>query len=158
MRKCTPLLSFRARILGEEPPSLLCSPWEACAASMRSATMRTMGTRCMSKHSRKDVAQGSLSSLAALPPRRAFDGAAQQNSDYLIAGAARTRTAGKAAGPESGPCATCPSTSRSARAVAVRGRLAIPSVCITAEPRRVGQALPLPLLFSHGEEIRKLRH
>jgi len=53
-----------------------------------------------------DVAQGSLSSLAALPPRRGFGGAAHENSDYLVCGAARTRTAGKAAAPESGHCAT----------------------------------------------------
>ena len=55
-----------------------------------------------------EVAQGSLSSLAALPPRRGLGGAARENSDYLVCGAARTRTAGKAAGPESGPCATRP--------------------------------------------------
>jgi hypothetical protein len=56
--------------------------------------------------SAKEVAQGSLSSLAALPPRRGLGGAAHGNSDYLVGGAARTRAAGKAAGPESGPCAT----------------------------------------------------
>jgi hypothetical protein len=33
-------------------------------------------------------------------------GVAHENSDYLVSGAARTRTAGKAAGPECGPCAT----------------------------------------------------
>ena len=57
---------------------------------------------------KKRVAQGSLSSLAVLPPRRGFGGAARDNSDYLVSGAARTPTAGKAAGPESGPCATRP--------------------------------------------------
>jgi len=55
---------------------------------------------------REHVAQGSLSSLAAIPPRRAFDGAAHSNSDYPVCGAARSRTAGRAAGPECGPCAT----------------------------------------------------
>jgi len=52
------------------------------------------------------VAQGSLSSLAAFPMRRGFCGAAHENSDYLVCGAARSRTAGNAAGPECGPCAT----------------------------------------------------
>jgi len=42
----------------------------------------------------KNVAQRSLSSVAALPPRRA------------LGGAARTRAAGRAAGPDCGPCAT----------------------------------------------------
>jgi hypothetical protein len=52
------------------------------------------------------VAQGSLSSLAAFPPRRGFDGAGHGNTDYLVCGAARTRTAGRAAGPDRRPCAT----------------------------------------------------
>jgi hypothetical protein len=56
--------------------------------------------------STRKVAQGSLSSLAALPPRRGLGGVARENSDYLVGGAARTRDAGNAAGPESGPCAT----------------------------------------------------
>ena len=96
----------------------------------------------MGKHARRDVAQGSLSSLAAFPPRRGLGGAAHENSDYLVCGAAGTRTAGKAAGPECGPCATTRVqisfswTPMSARPFAVGGRLA-------AEPRRVGQALPL---------------
>jgi hypothetical protein len=42
----------------------------------------------------RDVAQGSLSSLAAPPPRRG------------LCGAAKSRAAGRAAGPECGPCAT----------------------------------------------------
>ncbi len=104
---------------------------------------------CMGKHARKDVAQGSHSSLAAFPPRRGFDGAPPENSDYLVGGAARTRTAGKAAGPECGPCATTQVqisfswTPMSARPSAVGGRLAAPSVYSAAEPRWVGQALPL---------------
>ena len=53
-----------------------------------------------------NVAQGSLSSLAAFLPRRDFDGAAHDNSDYLVGDAARTRVAGRAAGPDRGPCAT----------------------------------------------------
>ena len=53
----------------------------------------------------ENVAQGSLSSLAAFPPRRGLGGAAMGNSDYLVCGAARARTAGRAAGPERGPCA-----------------------------------------------------
>jgi hypothetical protein len=97
----------------------------------------------------KDVAQGSLSSLAAFPPRRAFDGAAQQNPDYLVCGAARARTAGIAAGPDRGPCATTQVpisfswTPMSATPFAVGGRLAVPSVCIAGDPRWVGQTLPL---------------
>ncbi len=58
------------------------------------------------RHARENVAQGSRSSLAAFPPRRGFGGAAYENSDYLVGGAATTRTAGKAAGPEGGPSAT----------------------------------------------------
>ncbi len=98
---------------------------------------------------KKDVAQGSRFSLAALPPRRALGGAALENSDYLVCGAARARTAGKAAGPESGPCATTrvqisfPSTPMSKGPFAVGGRLAVPSVYIAAKPGWVGQALPL---------------
>ncbi|MGO8791757.1 MAG: hypothetical protein ACLQVL_30820 [Terriglobia bacterium] len=38
----------------------------------------------MGKYARKDVAQGSLSSLAAFPPRRTFGGAAPENADYLV--------------------------------------------------------------------------
>ena len=35
-----------------------------------------------------------------------LDGAAHDNSDYLVGDAARTRAAGRAAGPNRGPCAT----------------------------------------------------
>ena len=35
----------------------------------------TVATRRPARHARKEVAQGSLSSLAALPPRRGFGGA-----------------------------------------------------------------------------------
>ncbi len=66
------------------------------------------------------VARGSLSSTprrAAFPPHRAFDGGAsilegvacivtKASSDYLGCGAARTRPAGRAAGPDRRPCAT----------------------------------------------------
>ena len=52
------------------------------------------------------LALQSVSRRTALPTRRGFGGAARENSDYLVNGAARTHTAGKAAGPESGPCAT----------------------------------------------------
>ena len=64
------------------------------------------GPYCIGRHARENLAQGSRSSLAAFPPRRGFGGAAYENSDYLVGGAARTRTAGRAAGPEGGPCAT----------------------------------------------------
>jgi hypothetical protein len=103
----------------------------------------TVATRCPARHARKEVAQGSLSSLAALLPRRGFGGAAHDNSDYLVGGAARTRAAGRAAGPDRGPCATRTSTAMSARPFAVGGWLAVPSAYIAAEPGRVGQALPL---------------
>ena len=42
---------------------------------------------------RKNVAQGSLSSLAAFPPPYVLGSAAQENSDYLVCGAARARAA-----------------------------------------------------------------
>jgi hypothetical protein len=99
----------------------------------------------MRKHARKDVAQGSHSSLAAFPPRRRLGGAARENSDYLVSGAARSRTAGRAAGPESGPCATTRAqisfswTPMSSRPCAVRGRLAVPYVYIAAEPGSVAR-------------------
>jgi hypothetical protein len=54
----------------------------------------------------REVAQGSLSSLAAFPPRRGLGGAAQENPDCPACGTAKTRAAGRAAGPEDGPCAT----------------------------------------------------
>jgi hypothetical protein len=60
----------------------------------------------MGRHAKRNVAQGLLSSLAAFLPCRGFGGAAHENSDYPACGAARTRTARKAAGPERGPCAT----------------------------------------------------
>jgi len=60
----------------------------------------------MGRHAKRNVAQGSLSSLAAFLPCRGFGGAAHENWDYPICGAARTRSARKAAGPERGPCAT----------------------------------------------------
>ena len=101
-----------------------------------------MATRCPWRHARKEVAQGSLSSLAALRPRRGFGGAARENSDYLVCGAARTRTAGKAAGPNRGSCATRRDPDVR-KAFGSRGRLAVPSAYIAAEPGRVGQALPL---------------
>ena len=88
----------------------------------------------MGKHARKDVAQGSLSSpfallragFAAFPSRRGLGDAARENSDYLVGGAAGTRTAGNAAGPESGPCATCPRDVR--RAFRRRGTACRPLV------------------------------
>jgi len=45
----------------------------------------------------EDAAQGSFSSPAALPPRRAFDWAAQHNSDCPVCGPAKTRTTRRAA-------------------------------------------------------------
>ena len=72
----------------------------------------TAATRCPARYARKEVAQGSLSSLAALPPRRGLGGAARENSDYLVCGAARTHAAGKAVRHQDwrtcdrGPCAT----------------------------------------------------
>ena len=109
----------------------------------------TVATPCSAGYPRKEVAQGSLSSLAVLPPRRGLGGAARENSDYLVSGAAITRAAGKAAGPDRGPCATprvqilFSWTPMFARPFAVGGRLAVPSAYLAAEPRRVGQALPL---------------
>jgi hypothetical protein len=117
------------------------------------------------------VAQGSLSSLAAIQPcrdsggaengkfsDRLAQGAARDNSDYLVCGAATTRTAGKAAGPDRGPCATMPPQSAfswprmPARPSAVGGRLAAPRFRIHHAERRVGQALPLHLViaFTHS--------
>jgi len=79
---------------------------------------------------RENVAQGSQFSLAAFPPRRALSGAANRNfrlarstthkgSDYLVCGAAKARTAGRAAGPERGPCAT--SQARQGRQIVAHG-------------------------------------
>jgi hypothetical protein len=85
----------------------------------------TVATRCPARHARKEVAQGSLSSLAALPRRRGFGGAARENSDYLVNGAARTRAAGRAAGPDCGPCATRQDP-MSARPFAVKKPLTTP--------------------------------
>ena len=75
---------------------------------------------CMGKHARKDVAQGSLFSLAAFPPRRGSSclangkfsgridrGAAHENSNYLVAARNETAPSKKDAAPESGHCATC---------------------------------------------------
>jgi hypothetical protein len=104
-------------------------------------------TKCRGR--KASVAQGSLPSLAAFPLHRAFGGAAQQNSGYLVGGAARAPNAGKGAGPESGHCATTKVqitfswTPVSARPCAVGGRLAVPWFRIHHAERRVGQALPL---------------
>jgi hypothetical protein len=113
----------------------------------------TVATRCPARDAREHVAQGSHFSLAAFLPRRGLGGAAQQNSDCRIGGAARTRVARKAAepalsiakGPECVPCATSQvpisfsRTPMSARPFAVGGRLAVPSVYIAAEPRSVAR-------------------
>ena len=71
-----------------------------------------------------NVAPGSLSSLAAFPPRRGWGGAVRGNSDDPVGGEARIRTAGKAAGPKSGPCATRPNpqTTMASRTVKCRFR------------------------------------
>ena len=61
---------------------------------------------CRGKHAREDVAPRFIG--AAFPPRRGLGDAARENSDYLVGGAAKTRTDGKAAGPESGPCIAIP--------------------------------------------------
>jgi len=53
----------------------------------------------MGEHAREDVAQGSLCSLAAFPPRGGLGGAAREHLDYFVCGAASTRTAGRAAEP-----------------------------------------------------------
>jgi len=64
------------------------------------------------------LALQSVSRRTASPPGRSFDGAAgwdsiyhvcraaRKDSDYLVGRATRTPVAGKAAGPDSGPCAT----------------------------------------------------
>ena len=98
----------------------------------------TVATRCAARHAGKEVAQGSLSSLAAFPPRRGLGSAGHKNSDYLVSGPARTRAAGKAAGPDRGPCATRPDPDvrkafRSERAVNDALRLVI-------ELRKVGSS------------------
>jgi hypothetical protein len=96
---------------------------------------------------KKRGSQGSLSSPSADGRffHRALILAARESSDYLVSGAARTRIAGKAAGPESGP-ALPRRTPMSARPFAVGGRLAVPSVYIAAEPGRVGQTSGLSKL------------
>ena len=94
-------------------------------------------------HAKKDVAQGSLSSPSAdgRPFHREAGLAGRENSDYLAWGAARTRTAGKAAGPESGPCATrlepdVRKAFRSERAVNDALRLVIESPKVGSYKRR----------------------
>jgi hypothetical protein len=63
-------------------------------------------------------------------------GAARENSDYLVCGAARTRADGKAAGPESGPCAT--RSDRDFR-MAFRGERAVNNALrLVVELRKVG--------------------
>jgi hypothetical protein len=87
-------------------------PRYACSA-VKGASCRQWGDEPQTSktclrwgETQENVAQGSLSSLAAFPPRRGVGGAAPQNSDCLVCGAGKARTAGKAAGPERGPCAT----------------------------------------------------
>ena len=79
----------RARL--NEKPRRSANPAHLCACIFA----RSGGCRYrIGKRAKSDVVQGSLSSLATLPPRRG------------IGGAARTDTAGRTAGPECGPCAT----------------------------------------------------
>jgi hypothetical protein len=78
------------------------------------------GTRPANKPApqEKRVAQGSLSSLAAFRPRRAFDGAAKGNSDYLVCG---PRGAGPLEGPQgrtAGPALRPPRHRHKGRVVA----------------------------------------
>ena len=56
----------------------------------------TVATPCPARHARKEVAQGSLSSPSADGRlfHRGVVWAAREDSDYLVSGAARTRTAG----------------------------------------------------------------
>jgi hypothetical protein len=113
----------------------------------------------MGKHARRDVAQGSLSSPSAdgrlfhrtvvwaARPVEGFQVSwfeARPVKIRVILLAARQEPAplerpqGRTAGP------VLPEwTPMSARPFAVAGRLAVPSVYIAAEPKRVGQALPL---------------
>ncbi len=102
----------------------------------------TAATRCQARHARKDVAQGSLSSLAALPARRGLGGAAPKNSDYLVCGAARTRTARRAAGPNRGPCATTPDPDVR-KAFRSRGTACRP-LRVRCRRTRKGRASPTP--------------
>jgi len=88
----------------------------------------------------ENVAQGSLSSLADFPPRRGLGGAAMGNPDYLVCGAARARPAGRAAGPERGPCATrfpwlSPWATFCRRYAACLRSLLFPMACV-AQPMR----------------------
>ena len=94
-------------------------------------------------HARKDVAQGSLSSLAALPPPRGLAARRVRTRIILLAARQEPVPLEKPQGRTAGP-ALPGRTPMSARPFAVGGRLAVPSACIAAEPRRVGQALPLP--------------
>ena len=98
----------------------------------RRAGERALRYRSDPDFPKRRVAQGSLFSLAVLPPRRGFGGVARGNSHYLVGGAARIRTAGKAAGPECGPCAPG-RTAISARRVA-QGSLS----SLAALPQRRG--------------------
>jgi len=52
-----------------------------------------------------NVAQGSLSSLAASPPGCGPAGAAQTGSEFLSCGVGEARATGRTAGPECGHCA-----------------------------------------------------
>ncbi|MGO8815765.1 MAG: hypothetical protein ACLQVG_14030, partial [Terriglobia bacterium] len=89
---------------------------------------------------RRLVAQGPLSGLAVLSACAGESGAAADNLEYLVFGGVSARAPGKAAGPDSGPCATCPLDFRGLSAV--RGRLATPWFRTHPAERRVGQLVP----------------
>jgi hypothetical protein len=102
----------------------------------------TVASRCPARHARKEVAQGSLCSLAAFPSRRGFEAGRVRFRIILLAARREPAPLEKPQGRTAGP-ALPGRTTMSARPFAVGGRLAVPSAYIAAEPRRVGQALPL---------------
>jgi hypothetical protein len=65
---------------------------------------------------------------------------AHENLDYLVSSAARTRTAGRAAGPDRGPCATTPDPD--ARKAFRRERAVNDALRLVIESRRVGSYKP----------------
>ena len=81
-----------------------------------------MGSGASTAPPKGNVAPGSLSSLAAFPPRRGWGGAVCGNSDDSVGGEASTTE--KAAGPKSGPGATRPNpqTTMASRTVKCRFR------------------------------------
>ncbi len=90
----------------------LCDPE---AATANSSWELTVGTHFVRKHVRNDVAQGPLSGLAALPPRRGWGGVGREKTDYLVAARQEPAPLEEPQGRRAGPALPSPGSAFTTR-------------------------------------------